>query len=276
MARYTSFRIGGPADYLVRVSSRRALKEVIQTVRRSEIPYFVIGAGTNVLISDRGFRGAIIKLTGSFKLIRHQGGLFHCGGAALLNDLVAKAYRSGYGGAEFLCGIPGSVAGAVKGNAGAWGRAISEIVRRVHAVDRQGRDRIWDRSEVGFGYRRSGIGDGVIITGVEIQLCRRPKTAIRREIERNRKTRQARQPRGFSAGSFFKNPARCPAGKLIEECGLKGYRIGDAIVSEQHANFIINLDRARAADVLALVRAIKERVRKMKGVELEEEVRILS
>jgi UDP-N-acetylmuramate dehydrogenase len=275
MARYTSFRIGGPADYLVRVSSRRALKEVIRIVRRSDIPYFVIGAGTNVLIRDRGFRGAVIKLTGSLKSVRSEGGLFRCGGAVLLNDLVTKALRLGYGGAEFLYGIPGTVAGAVKGNAGAWGRSISEIVRQIQVLDRQGRNQTWDRTEIGFGYRRSGIRDGVIITDVEFQLFRRPKAAIRREIEHNLKARQARQPRGFSAGSFFKNPVRFPAGKLIEECGLKGYRLGDAIVSEQHANFIINLGRARASDVLALVRVIKERVRKAKGVALEEEVRIL-
>jgi UDP-N-acetylmuramate dehydrogenase len=275
LARHTSFRIGGPADYLVRVNSRRALKEVILIVRRSRIPYCILGKGTNLLVRDRGFRGAVIKLVGPFKTIQNRGDLFRCGAAALLDDLVARAYILGYGGAEFLSGIPGTVGGAVKGNAGAWGRSISEIVERIHVVDRQGRDQFLDRDEIGFSYRQSGIGDGIIITGAEIRLCRRPKAASRKEIEHYRKARQVRQPRGLSAGSFFKNPKDCPAGKLIEDCGLKGFRVGDAVVSERHANFIINLGHARASDVLALVRVVKERVRKIKGVVLKEEVRVL-
>lgn len=275
LARHTSLRIGGPADYLVRVNSRRALKEVILIVRRSRIPYFIMGAGTNLLVRDRGFRGAVIKLVGPFKSIQNRGDLFRCGAAAFLDDLVVMAYKLGYGGAEFLSGIPGTVGGAVKGNAGAWGRSISEIVERIHVVDRHGRSLVRDRDEIGFSYRRSGIGKGVVIIGAELRLRHRPKSAIRKEIEHYRKTRQARQPRGWSAGSFFKNPSACPAGKLIEDCGLKGYRVGDAMVSERHANFIINLGHARASDILALVRVIKDRVRKIKGVKLEEEVRVL-
>jgi UDP-N-acetylmuramate dehydrogenase len=196
LERYTSFRIGGPADYLVRVGSRRALKEVILLIRRSRIPYFIVGKGTNLLVRDRGFRGAVVKLVGPFKTIQIRGDHFRCGAAALLDDLVAKALSLGYGGAEFLSGIPGTVGGAVKGNAGAWGRSISEIVERINVVDRQGRDQVWDRDMIGFGYRRSGIGDGIVIASAEIRLRRRSKAAIRKEIEHYRKARQARQPRG--------------------------------------------------------------------------------
>lgn len=275
LARHTSFRIGGPADYLVRANSRRALKEVIIIVRRSRIPYCILGKGTNLLVRDRGFRGAVIKLVGPFKKIRNRGDLFFCGGAALLNDFVAYTVRRGYGGAEFLSGIPGSVGGAVKGNAGAWGQSIGEIVERIWVVDRRGQEQVRNRTAIKFAYRKSGIRDGTIITGVEIRLSRRSRAAIRKELGQYRKARQVRQPRGWSAGSFFKNPAHCPAGKLIEDCGLKGCRVGDALVSERHANFIINLGRARASDILALARIVKERVRRIKGVELEAEVRVL-
>jgi UDP-N-acetylmuramate dehydrogenase len=275
LARYTSFRIGGPADYLVRVNSRRALKAVLGIVRRCGIRHYMIGAGTNLLVRDRGFRGAVVKLAGTFRTIRNRGERFYCGSAVLLDNFVAYAARRGYGGAEYLSGIPGTMGGAIKGNAGAWGRSIGEIVDRIWVMDDRGRERALGRDEIKFAYRASGIGADLIITYAEIRLHPRSRAAVRREIGRYQSTRRKRQPKGLSAGSFFKNPPTSPAGKLIEACGLKGLRKGDALVSEQHANFIINLGRARATDVLALARAVKKRVWQMKRVRLEAEVRVL-
>jgi len=275
LARYTSLGIGGPADYLVLVNSRRSLDRVLAVIRRRRLRKFVMGAGTNLLAADRGFRGVVIKLTGGFRRIRNHDGLFSCGGAATCSALAEYARRQGYGGAEFMFGIPGTIGGGVKGNAGAWGKNMAGIVTRVWVMDRRLRQQCRSRTAVRFSYRHSGISDDEIITTVEFRLQRRDPRLIRRAMVEYSRRRSQRQPPGRSAGSFFKNPPQRPAGQIIEECGLKGCRVGDAQVSGQHANFIINRGRARSSDVRMLVRIIKRTVRQSTGIRLQEEVRSL-
>ncbi len=275
LARYTSLGIGGPADYLVLVDSRRGLGKVLTVIQRRRLRKFVIGCGTNLLVSDRGFRGVVIKLAGGFRRIQNHGDLFICGAAVTCSALAEYARRHGYGGAEFMFGIPGTIGGAVKGNAGAWGENMAGIVTRAWIVDRHSREQSRSRTAVRFSYRHSGIADEEIITAVEFRLIRRDPRLIRRTMADHLRRRSQRQPPGRSAGSFFKNPPQRPAGQIIEECGLKGRQVGDAQVSMQHANFIINRGRARSSDVRALVQIIKRMVRRTTGIRLQEEVRSL-
>ncbi len=272
---YNSFRIGGNARYLIKVYTKNALFKIMEIIKRRRMRYMILGEGTNVLFSDKGFDGAIIKLMGEFRRIKRIKNIFLCGGGALLRDFVNMAMDEGYGGMEFLTGIPGSIGGAIKGNAGAFGRSISEILERFTILDQKLNIREIDRGMVNFDYRYSNIPDRTIITEAELKLRKGDRVRIKKKVSEFLKMRYQRQPRGFSAGSFFKNPRPYSAGKLIEECGLKGLRIGDAIVSEKHANFIINLGNAKTEDVLKLARIIKKKVKEIKGVELEPEVKII-
>lgn len=275
LASYTSLGIGGPARYLILVKTKRSLQQLLAESRRRRFRIFVIGRGTNLLVSDKGFPGVVIKLTGNFKRICHEAGCFQCGAAATGNEIAQYALRAGYGGAEFLYGIPGTIGGGVKGNAGAWGHCLAEIVERVTVIDDQGRERVLDRSALGFSYRHSELADNLIIIAVEMRLARCPARVIRKKMEHYAQSRALKQPRAKSAGSFFKNPTLGPAAGIIEKCGLKGFRVGDAQVSVKHANFIINRGHARAADVRTLVRIIKQKVYRQTGIRLEEEVKSL-
>lgn len=275
LSKYTSFNIGGYADYLIKVYSKGQLKNVLQIIKKNCLKYFVIGAGTNILVSDKGYRGVVIKLCRSFKRIHQQKNLFSCGAAMSLNDFLKRTYDAGYGGAEFLAGIPGTIGGAIKGNAGAFGHSIGEITEKIAIIDDRLHEKEMMRQEIGFGYRRSQINNQIIIIGAELNLVKKKKNNIIKMIEENIKKRRAQHPVGFSAGSFFKNPPGYPAGKLIDECGLKGHRIGDAMVSPKHGNFIINCGAASAASVIKLARRIQKIVKEKKGIILEPEVKIV-
>jgi UDP-N-acetylmuramate dehydrogenase len=276
LSRYTSFHIGGNTDYFVRVYSKKALKNVLCIIKKRQLKYYLIGAGTNLLISDKGFRGVFIKLDGNFKKIKKCGDYFYCGAGALLDDFLKNTSKSGYGGAEFLVGIPGTIGGAVKGNAGAFGHALSEVTERITVINKDIEEEEVDNKDIGFDYRNSQIRNGVIIISAKIRLKKRKKKEILNTIRKNLKQRRRYQPTEYSAGSFFKNPSGYPAGKLIEECGLKGLRIGEAEVSRKHGNYIVNLGNAKASDVLKLAETVKRIVKKKKGIYLKEEVRILN
>jgi UDP-N-acetylmuramate dehydrogenase len=276
LSDHTSFRIGGEARYFVSVNSKRALRRVLEIIRRERIPYFLIGAGTNILAPDSGFRGAVLKLSGWFKRMAQDKGSFRCGSGVMIRDFVEEATRTGYGGAEFLAGIPGTIGGAVKGNAGAYGHAIAELIDIVFLMDEYGVERDRARAEISFTYRNSDIDSSHVITAVDLRLSKEKRKVIQSMINRNLNLRQERQPTGYSAGSYFKNPPGHAAGELIEMCGLKGMSIGDAEVSRKHGNYIINKGHARAADVIELAERIKKVVLMQTGIELEEEVRLLS
>ncbi len=275
LKKYSSLRIGGNARYLIKIYNMEALLKTIDLINRRRLKFMVIGEGTNILFSDKGFNGVVIKLMGEFRKIDRTKNIFLCGGGALIKDFINKAAESGYSGMEFLAGIPGSIGGAVKGNAGAFGKSISEILKQVTILDTKARVKKISRDKIKFDYRYSSIPDDSIIVEVEFKLNKGERKIIKRKIEEFLKMRWQKQPKGFSAGSFFKNPKPLSAGKLIEECGLKGLRVGDAVISKKHANFIINLGGAKAEDVLTLVKIVKKRVKEIKGVELEPEVRVL-
>jgi len=275
LKRHTSIKIGGRAKFFIRAYTQEGLLNLMRLLKEKRMPYFIIGAGTNVLFPDRGYRGVIIQLRGVFQRIENHNGLFIAGAGVKLKDLLKRAMEKDYGGAEFLTGIPGTVGGAIKGNAGAFGNSISEITKGVVLLDKNLKIKYKDKTELKFGYRKSEIGEGEIILYGELKFSKKEKKRIARKMAEFLKRRRERQPWGYSAGSFFKNPLPFTAGSLIDECGLKGKRIGDAMVSKKHANFIINLGRAKSADVLRLVRLIQKRVKEKRGIELEPEVRIV-
>ncbi len=275
LRNYCSLRIGGNARYLVKVFNQRALLEILALISKQRLKFMVIGEGTNILFPDKGYNGVIIKLMGEFRKIKRRKNIFFCGGGVLIKNFINKAMESGYSGMEFLAGIPGSIGGAVKGNAGAFGKSISEIIREVTLIDLKNGIKKINRAKIHFDYRYADIPDNAIIIEVEFKLKKSDKRVIKKRITKLLMMRWKRQPRGFSAGSFFKNPKPLSAGKLIEECGLKGLRVGDAMISKKHANFIINLGRAKAKDVVKLASIVQNKVKVIKGVKLEPEVRII-
>lgn len=276
LAEHTSFHVGGRARFFVSVYSKQALKTVLQIIGEEAVPFFVIGAGTNILFPDAGFPGVVLKLGGVFKRIGHRNGLFRCGGAVLIRDFLNESLRMGYGGAEFLAGIPGTIGGAVKGNAGAFGNSIGDIIDGVTLINQRGAEVVLTRKELGLSYRGSNIENGFVAIAVDMILRKEERRRVRSIIEKNLRQRRKKQPFGYSAGSFFKNPPGHAAGELIERCGLKGFSIGGAVVSEKHANYIINRGRAQAADVIALALHVKKIVFEKTGIRLEEEVRLLN
>lgn len=275
LSKHTSFHIGGEARYFISVNSTRALRAVLEILRKHRMPRFVIGAGTNILVADSGFDGAVLKLSGAFRRMARDRGRFHCGGGVLMEDFLEEATRVGYGGAEFLAGIPGTLGGAVRGNAGAFGHTIAELIDAVFLMDEHGVETVRTSADIRFTYRCSDISNGYVISAVDLHLNRDNRHAIQSRITKNLDLRRRRQPTGYSAGSFFKNPPGRAAGELIEMCGLKGASVGDAEVSSKHGNYIINKGHARAADVKELAEKIKRVVRAKTGIELEEEVRLL-
>ncbi len=276
LAKHTSFHIGGNALYFIKIYSIKALKKVLHIIEKRRMKYFVIGAGTNLLVNDRGFSGVIIQLNGIFKKIKKKGNLFYCGGGAFIETFVTKAGELGYGGAEFLVGIPGTIGGGIIGNAGAFGKSFADITDTITIINNRMIQEDLSKNQIGFDYRSSKLRDGAIIMSAKIKLMRRKQKVIRAAIQRNIVHRFRQQPVGYSAGSFFKNTPHYSAGKLIEECGLKGLRIGDAEVSRKHGNWIINRGKARASDVMRLAKKVRKTVRDKKGVLLETEVRILN
>jgi len=275
LKKHTSFRIGGTASYFAYVYSKKALARMLCTIKKRRMRYFVLGSGTNVLFSDKGFAGVVIKLSGAFKRIQRKDNLFTCGGGVLIETFLRTAAHQKYGGAEFLVGIPGTIGGGIKGNAGAFGKSFADITRHIFTMNKKGEEKCLKHSAIGFGYRTSQLRHGIIVLAAVLAMKRNNPSRIKNLMARNRASRLKRMPLGFSAGSFFKNPLPNTAGALIESCGLKGSRIGDAEVSTIHANWIINRGRAQASDVLRLMHMIQRTVKREKGIILQPEVQIL-
>ncbi|MCX7732778.1 MAG: UDP-N-acetylmuramate dehydrogenase [candidate division WOR-3 bacterium] len=271
LARHTSFRIGGPADALVIVRSRSGLSGVWTIAQKYGVNITVIGRGTNVLISEQGLRGIVVKLQGEFCRIELRDNQIYAGAGVLLDEIADFAESHGFSGAEFLAGIPGTIGGGLMSNAGAYGRSLGDIVQQVEVMDNQGIIKLLNRGVLRNQYRESLLPAGSWALSVILKLQQgRAKSC--QEIRSERRQKHPSEP---SAGSFFKNPATVPAGKLIEQCGLKGIELGGAAVSHQHGNFIVNRGGARFVDVYELVQIIKATVEEMTGIELDEEVRIL-
>jgi UDP-N-acetylmuramate dehydrogenase len=280
LARYTSMKVGGSADFFIEVENAAALIRVLRTLNRYSTSFFLLGNGSNVLISDRGVRGAVIRLSGEFKQVewRQEGEIVRVriGAAYAVTQLVREAARKGYGGLEFAEGIPGTIGGALFMNAGAYGSEFEKVIDRVDGFTREGEPIRLSRNEMTFTYRDSHLPAGVVVTQVRLRL--RPEDAAKlssrvRELVTKRKTSQ---PSGFpNSGSMFRNPPGDFAGRLIEAAGLKGKKIGHAQISERHGNFIVNLGGAKGEDVRRLMELARAEVRTRFGVELEPEVRLL-
>jgi UDP-N-acetylmuramate dehydrogenase len=280
LAPYTSMKVGGPADYFLEIDAREALPSVLRLLAREEIPFLVLGNGSNVLVSDLGVRGAVIRLGGDFKRLDwvedESGARVDAGAGFPVTRLVREAARRGYAGLEFAEGIPGTVGGAMVMNAGAYGAEMEKVVERVCLVSRQGEPLLLRRSEIDFSYRRSGFPAGAVVTGALIHLERGDGEAAQRNIRDLVTRRKRSQPSGYpNSGSMFRNPPGDFAGRLIEAAGLKGATVGAAQVSEWHGNFIVNLGGARAEDVLMLMKRVQREVEKRSGIRLEPEVRLL-
>lgn len=276
MARHTTFRIGGPADLLVTCDTLADVSETIRICGDAEIPWTVAGKGSNLLVADEGYCGAVLVLGREFKAHSVQGADIKAGAACILAYIVRDAFSQGLGGMEFAVGIPGTVGGALAMNAGSRGAWMDSIVESVTLfVPGSGLERL-KGSEIAWGYRRSGLPDRGVIVEAVLSLRQADPVRIRAEMERSLDRRKASQPLGMpSAGSVFTNPEGDSAGRLIEAAGLKGTRLGGARVSEVHANFIVNEGGATAADVVGLIRKIQMTVRDIHGIELTPEVRFL-
>ncbi len=277
MKRITSFRIGGSADLTVYPADAKAFAFALDAARQNNIPYIVIGNGSNTLASDKGFRG-VVFVTTDMRKVQIDGEYLTGGCGVLLGSVGTNASTAGLGGAEFANGIPGTLGGAVYMNAGAYGGQISDIVYSTECFDLDsGKFLTLDNASQQFGYRHSVFMEkNYIVLSSTLKLTRGDPEAIRATMNAYLQSRREKQPLNYpSAGSVFKRPEGYFAGKLIEDAGLKGTRVGGAMVSPKHAGFIVNIGDATASDVLALIEIIQEKVYGMYGVELVCEIRFV-
>ena len=277
MSELTTFRTGGPAAFLAVPDSVDKLKKLIKCCLDSETEYYIIGKGSNILVSDSGIKGAVI-LTTSLEGITYEGeGRITCLAGTPLIRLCSFALENSLSGLEFAYGIPGSAGGAVYMNAGAYGGEMKDVVVSVSHIDKNGDIGSFDKCSLDFGYRRSVYSCGdYVITGASVILAQSDKNEIKAKMDDLLSRRKAKQPLDYpSAGSTFKRPDGYFAGALIEQCGLKGFCIGGAQDSEKHAGFVINKGGATANDILSLVEYVKETVYKNTGVILEPEIKFI-
>jgi len=275
LAPLTSFKVGGAAEFFLEPSNIKELQEALIFTKRAGLPVFILGAGSNILVSDLGLRGLVIKLSGEFfKQIRSRGSCVEAGAGLQLNQLTLYAKNKGLSGLEFLAGLPGTLGGALAGNAGAWGSSIGDKVEEVRVLDYSGKIKLLGLRQIKFSYRKSNLNKYIILSA-RLKLLRADKQAIDLRMKdfilRRRKTQANKLS---SAGCIFKNPGKQAAGMLIDACGLKGESSGGAIVSKVHANFILNKGKASSGDILSLMDLMRKKVSKKFKVNLETEVKI--
>ena len=277
MSNHTSFKIGGPADFFVKIQDVKELKFVLELANKNNIPITVIGNGTNLLVSDKGSRGIVLKIELTyFRIVRlkERAEITISSGCAVgkLSNIALKEELEGL---EFLAGIPGTVGGAIRMNAGAYGSEMKDIVISTRYMEKDGKIKKLNLAEHDFSYRNSIFSKmkDVIIVETTIQAGYGKSEEIKAKINEYMKSRIEKQPLDLpNAGSTFKRKGDMITAKLIDECGLKGYRVGDAAVSEKHAGFVVNLGNATAKDVLELTDYIKAKIKEQKGVEIELEI----
>lgn len=276
MARHTTFRIGGPADLFITCDTLTDLSEALSACQAGGLEWTVVGKGSNLLVADDGYRGAVIVLGREFKAHSVDGTEIKAGAACILAYLVRDAFSRGLGGMDFAVGIPGTVGGALVMNAGTRGAWMQSVVESVTIyVPGHGLDRLRSR-DITWGYRTSGLAEQGVVVETVLQLEQADRLRIRSDMERSLDRRKASQPMGVpSAGSVFRNPEGDSAGRLIEAAGLKGTSLGGARISEIHANFIVNEGGATAADVVGLIRKTQMTVKDRYGIELTPEIRLL-
>jgi UDP-N-acetylmuramate dehydrogenase len=276
LRKHTYFGIGGAAAAYFEVGTIGELTAVAQLKKRWNVPVFILGRGSNLLVSDAGYPGIVVRLIGEFDHLEFDGNRVHAGAGTSLPRLSKTAAQRGLSGVEFALGIPGSVGGALIMNAGAWGSSFGDLVERVAVMTAEGERIELSHDDAEFRYRHSRLDVHFCVTRALLHLTPGDVGAITAHMQQLYEKKVASQPFAEeNAGCMFKNPPGDSAGKLIDECGLKGYRIGGAEVSKIHGNFIINIGNATAQDVLELVRHIHRGVKQERGVDLEMEVKLL-
>jgi UDP-N-acetylmuramate dehydrogenase len=280
LARYTSMKIGGPADFFVEVENQAALSQLLSFLSQHGMPSCLLGNGSNVLISDFGVEGVVVHLVGDFKRAEwHDQGndsWVEVGAAHAVTQLVREAARRGYGGLEFAEGIPGTVGGALVMNAGAYGSEFEKVVDLVQGMNGEGTPIQFTREEMKFSYRDSHLPAGTVVTRLRLHLDREEPSRVSSKVRELVTKRKSSQPSGYpNSGSMFRNPTGDYAGRLVEAAGLKEKQIGRAQISAKHGNFIVNLGGASAKDIRQLMELARAEVQAKFGVDLIPEVKLL-
>jgi UDP-N-acetylmuramate dehydrogenase len=272
LADFIWFRTGGPAEWLARPRDVEDLSRFLASLDRS-VPVLPVGVGSNLIVRDGGVPGVVVRLPKSFARVSIEGLRVRAGGAAMGITVASKARDAGIAGLEFLRGIPGTAGGAVRMNAGAYGREVADILIEATLVLRDGKVETWPAERLGYTYRHSEVPEGAVVVEAVFEGVAGDPAIIGAEMDRIAEEREASQPlRSRTGGSTFKNPPGSKAWKLIDQAGCRGLRIGDAQVSEKHCNFLLNLGKARAADIEALGEEVRRRVFAASGVMLEWEI----
>ncbi len=274
MAGHTTFHIGGPVKYLVEPENAQQLTQVLRMLQAEEVPYFILGNGSNLLVSDEGYDGVVVKIGPAMSRIQVEGTRITADAGALMSQVARAALEHGLTGLEFASGIPGTLGGGIVMNAGAYGGELSQVVCQVTVLTGQGDIRVLDNASMDFGYRHSIVKEEQwIVTEIVMELQNGDKTQIQATMEDLAARRRDKQPLEYpSAGSTFKRPEGYFAGELIMKAGLRGYQVGGARVSDKHCGFVVNMGGATAKDVHAVITDVQDKVREVFGVELEPEV----
>ena len=277
MRKHTTVRIGGPADFYLCPHSAKEIQKAVAICREEELPYFILGNGSNLLVSDQGYRGVVIQLWKNVSDILVEGCRIRAKAGASLAKIAGEALEEGLTGMEFAAGIPGTLGGAVVMNAGAYGGEMKDILQEALVMDEQGEIFTLKKEELHLGYRTSIIKEkGYIVLAAALELKPGDRKEIKEKMDELKQRRVEKQPLDMpSAGSTFKRPEGYFAGKLIMDAGLRGFSVGGAQISEKHCGFVVNTGKATANDVLTLIREVQKRVRDKFGVELETEVKFL-
>lgn len=277
MKKHTTFKIGGPVDAMIIPENENEMIDAVKILRANNIDFMIIGNGSNLLISDKGIRGVVIKTGDEFNDIKVKGDKIFCQAGALLSKISNIALKNDLKNFEFASGIPGSIGGAMVMNAGAYGGEMKDVVMKVRALDKEGNIEEYTNKEMNFRYRNSRVWDeGLIVLAVELALEKGDYREIKEKIDELTCKRTSKQPLEYpSGGSTFKRPEGYYAGKLIDDSGLRGIRYRGAMVSEKHCGFVINVDNATCSDVLHLIDVVKKVVRDKFGVELEREIKLI-
>ncbi len=277
MKKHTTFRIGGPADIFVTPEDESQFLAAVRLCRQEGMPYYILGNGSNLLVSDSGYRGAVIETEKALSRLEADGETLKAGAGILLSALAKEALRLSLTGLESASGIPGTLGGGVVMNAGAYGFELKDVLESVRLLDREGNVRTVPAGELKLGYRYSTIPEtGSIVLEAALRLKKGDPEAIRARMEELAAQRKSKQPLEYpSAGSTFKRPEGYFAGKLIDDAGLRGFQVGGAQVSEKHCGFVINRGDATAEDVMELCRQVQEKVFQKFGVRMDMEIRKL-
>lgn len=276
LSKHTTYGIGGPAEIMVFPENKTDLIQIIRTARKMNQPVSILGSGSNILISDSGIKGVVVSLKNTLKLIEIENQKLYAECGSMLGRIVKQAVKHNLIGLENLNGVPGTLGGALVMNAGAWGGEISENLVQVELIDEDGKLRYLQKNEINFSYRQSSFNKKDILLSAEFLLKKADKEIINKNFVEAQTGRKSTQPLNKrSAGSLFKNPKGHSAGKLIDEAGLKGFSIGQAKISDKHANFFINEGNASSKDMLQLIKKAHQTVKEKFNINLELEVKLM-